>query len=64
MVFSHVPMLLISGGMGRAHTGALNIYCGSGPPSGICDQPMESVHMGSPEAPASWSDPNFGNIPM
>ncbi|KAK6114334.1 hypothetical protein QQG55_55580 [Brugia pahangi] len=48
----------------------LNAYCCSGPSSiNITDQPMESyVHMGSPDAPASWNDPtnnsNFGDFQM
>ncbi|VDN83907.1 unnamed protein product [Brugia pahangi] len=48
---------------------SLNAYCCPGPPSiNTTDQPMESVHMGSPDAPASWNDPtnnsNFGDFQM
>ncbi|VDM21336.1 unnamed protein product [Wuchereria bancrofti] len=52
------------------HSGtSLNAYCCPGPPSiNTTDQPMESVHMGSPDAPASWNDPtnnsNFGDFQM
>ncbi|VIP00158.1 Armadillo/beta-catenin-like repeat family protein [Brugia malayi] len=48
----------------------LNAYCCPGPSStNITDQLMESyVHMGSPDAPASWNDPmnnsNFSDFQM
>uniref|UniRef100_A0A2K6VUU7 Armadillo segment polarity protein n=1 Tax=Onchocerca volvulus TaxID=6282 RepID=A0A2K6VUU7_ONCVO len=52
----------------REHDGvSLNAYCCPGPPNiNTTDQPMESVHMGSPDA--SWNDPtnnsNFGDFHM
>lgn len=48
---------------GRGHDSApAGMYCSPGPPSSMYDQPMESMHMGSPEAPASWHDPNAAYI--
>ncbi|VDK83177.1 unnamed protein product [Litomosoides sigmodontis] len=52
------------------HSGvSLNAYCCAGPPNGnSTDQPMESVHMGSPDASSSWNDrtnsSNFGDFQM
>uniref|UniRef100_A0A183DU58 Aryl hydrocarbon receptor nuclear translocator n=1 Tax=Gongylonema pulchrum TaxID=637853 RepID=A0A183DU58_9BILA len=70
----HHPRQSYPTGRGGGHgttavTASTDLYCCPGPPNiGGSDQPMESVHMGSPE-PTTWPDPatacsSFGDFPM